>query len=125
MADKATLNIYQGDDYAADVTVMQADGITPANLTGYTAQSQIRPALGDTSPTAVAQFTTTIAGNVITIKLTHDDSKNLTKTAYVWDLQVIDATGWITTILAGPVQVTLEVTKLYIDSDTLAARAGK
>jgi hypothetical protein len=124
MADQATLNIYQGDDYTADVTVMEADGTTPADLTGYTAQSEIRPVVGDTAPAAAAQFTTTISGNIITIKLTHDDTKNLNKPSYVWDLQIIDATGWITTILAGPVKVTLEVTKLYAGS-LQTARAGK
>ena len=36
----STLTIW-GDDYAAVVTVLYVDGL-PADLTGYTAQSQIR-----------------------------------------------------------------------------------
>jgi hypothetical protein len=112
VAGQANLDIYQGDDYAADVTVLNADG-SAADLTGYTAQSQIRAALSDASPTATAQFAVAIAGNVITLMLSHDETKALTSASYVWDLQVIDSGGWITTLLAGAVKVTKEVTKLY------------
>src|SRR5215469_14185589 len=108
MPGNVNLAIYQGDDYQAQVTVLNADGSIP-DLTGYSAQSQIRPVLGDTSPTPSAQFTCTIAANVITMVLTHDQTKVLNLTSYVWDIQLIDTSGWITTILAGAVTVTLEV----------------
>lgn len=116
MADAANLSIYAGDDYAADVTVLQVDGVTPADLTGYTAQAEVRPSLTDVSLTPAATFTTIINGNVISILLTHDDTRLLTKPAYVWDLQVIDSNGWITTLLAGSVAITKEVTKVYAPS---------
>jgi hypothetical protein len=108
---QAALTIYQGDDYAANITVMQADRMTPADLTGYTAQSQIRSS--PQSSIAAAQFATSIAANIISIVLSHDATRALTSTSYVWDLQIIDASGWITTLLAGPVQITKEVTKIY------------
>lgn len=112
MATPTNLNIYAGDDYAADITVLNPDG-TDADLTGYTAQSQIRTSLSDTSPDGVAQFATSIAANVVTITLDHDVSKTLTRSVYFWDLQVIDETGWITTLVAGQIFVTKEVTKVY------------
>lgn len=112
MASQVDLEIYQGDDYAAEVTVLNEDG-TPADLTGYTAQSQIRVNTADASPSGVAQFATAIAGNVITISLMHTVTKDLTKSSYVWDLQVINGVGWITTLLAGQVQMTKEVTRVY------------
>jgi hypothetical protein len=113
VADKVDLTIYQGDDYAAGITVFEPDGTTAADLTGFTAQSQIRTSLNDIAPVAVADFATTIAGNVISITLSHDITKALSKPTYVWDLQVIDTSGWITTLLMGSVLVTKEVTKVY------------
>lgn len=116
MADKADLSIYQGDDYAAQVTVYEGDGTTPFDLAGYSSQAQIRPNLTDPSPDPVASFTVNITqqeSNVITIGLPHDVSKTLTNLEYVWDLQVIDPTGLITTLLAGQVRVTREVTRIY------------
>lgn len=120
MATEANIRIYQGDDYAADVTVLNVDD-TPADLTGYTAQSQIRISLADKSAAPVAEFLTTIAGNVITILLSHDQTKLLDKSTYVWDLQIIDPTNWITTLLAGQVLVTKEVTRVYAPASSRLA----
>lgn len=114
MPGTANLSIYQGDDYAADVTVFEADNTTPADLTGYTAQAQIRTQAGDSCANPAATFAVTIVlPNTITIQLSHDQTKALTRSGYVWDLQAINADGWITTLLAGSVQVTREVTKVY------------
>lgn len=113
MAAQANLKIYQGDDYVADVVVMQADGVTPADLTGFTAQSQIRISPGDTSANGAAEFTVGITNNIISLTLTNAVTKALSSPTYVWDLQIIDPVGWITTLLYGAVQVTQEVTKVY------------
>jgi hypothetical protein len=123
MAGQADLNIYQGDDYVADITVTEEDGVTPADLTGYTAQSQIRTSVSDTTPNGVAQFTVLISlPNTITITLTHDITKTLDRGSYVWDIQVIDGNDWITTILAGQVIVTKEVTRIYVPTTALVAK---
>jgi len=114
MPGTANLAIYQGDDYAADILVFEADGTTPADLTGYTAQAEIRTQAGDSCANAAAIFTVTIVlPNTITIQLSHDQTKALTKATYVWDVQCINADGWITTLLAGQVMVTKEVTHVY------------
>lgn len=105
---KTTLSIYQGDDYAAVVTVYQSDGITPADLTGYTAQAQVKNCFSDPAP---IPFQTSISGNLITLTLSHDQTQELTGPSYVWDMQVIDSNDWITTLLAGNVTVTREVTQ--------------
>jgi hypothetical protein len=105
------LNIYQGDDYIAQVTVLDSTGAA-ADLTGYTAEAEIRTGLG-ANGTLAATFACSISGNLINITLTHDQTKTLTRETYVWDVQVVSATGWITTLLAGSVAVTQEVTKLY------------
>ena len=111
MAGKINLTIYQGDDYAADCVVTTPDGAA-ADLTGYEAHSHIRMGYNDTSPNGVAQFETSINANVVTLVLGHDISRTLVNNSYVWDLQLIDSQGWVTTILAGQVLVTRQVTTM-------------
>jgi len=116
--DQTNLSIYQGDDFAADVEVFNADG-SAADLTGYTAQSQIRYSLTDAAPNPAAQFSTSIQDNIIAIVLTHDVTQDLGKQTYVWDLQVIDGNGWITTLLYGQVNMIRDVTRIYTPSMAL------
>lgn len=112
MPAKADLRIYAGDDYAADVVVLNADD-TPADLTGFTSQAHIRVTAGDKAAAPVAEFAVSIDGNTITLVLLHDATALLDRTTYAWDVQIIDPTGWITTLLAGSVSVGKEVTRVY------------
>ena len=113
-SSSGSMNIYQGDDYAATVTVFQGDGTTPADLTGYTARAQIRRQVADQEPTVIADLTAAIAGgNIVSLSL----NRNITATLagrYVWDLELIAAAGTVTTIIGGPVAVTQEVTRLVV-----------
>jgi len=110
MPGQSDLAIYQGDDWSAQVTVTYQDQ-TAADLTGYTAQAQIRTATADQQPVVSAEITTSIAGNIVTLSLTHDQTQQLTGAVYYWDLQLTSAAGDITTILAGKVKVTYEITR--------------
>jgi hypothetical protein len=100
------LSLYAGDDVSIDVTVLNNDG-TPANLTGATAESQIR-ATAD-AVTSV-DFATTVTGNVVTLALTNVQSATLPATG-VWDLQITDSGGKITTIAGGRIDVAAGVTQ--------------
>ena len=105
MPSTSNISILQGDDYAADVTVFYADG-TPADLSGYTAEAQIRFD-GELS----AEFQVSISGgNVITLLLPHDVTSRFAETAYLWDLQLTDGNGWTQTLLSGQILVAKEVT---------------
>ena len=99
------LALYAGDDFRFDVTVLDAAGL-PADLTGQTATAQIRPARD--SDVTLADFDTTIEGNVIHLHLDHDQSIKLTPRA-VWDVQI--AGSDITTLASGNVTTTGEVTR--------------
>jgi hypothetical protein len=110
MLKPTILQIYQGDDFAATVTVVNADN-TPADLTGYTPKAQIRRDVADRQPTVVMELTVTVGlPNSTYMSLTHEQTGLLTG-SYVWDLQITDASGAITTILAGSMSMTQEVTR--------------
>jgi len=109
MATKANLALYQGDDYSAVVTVTNGASGVP-DLTGYTAQAQIRTAYADQQPAIACEMATEITANTITLAIPHADTVTLAG-SYLWDLQIVDTAGVITTLLAGAVTVTPEVTR--------------
>jgi hypothetical protein len=105
------LLIVQGDDYAAQVTVSR-DGVPPGSvLTGYTAQAQIRQGYADNFPgPPVIEMGTYISSPYINISIPKALTVGLFGN-YLWDLQVIDPTGTVITILRGGVTVLQEVTR--------------
>lgn len=118
----ADLVLYQGDDWAAMICVSNADG-TDADLTGYTAQAQIRQGIADQAWHVAARLLCAIVlPNQISISLTHLQTTRLRQRAYRWDLQLVSPGGIVTTILAGEVKVTFEVTRAYdlVESGLLA-----
>jgi len=121
MPTNASLNLYQGDDWAGLVSVYQADGTTPFDLTGYTARAQIRRDVADRALDVLAEITIGVvdaAGGLLSLDLDHTVTATLSG-HLLWDLQLTDAAGEITTILAGGVNVTSEVTR-----ETVMAVAG-
>jgi hypothetical protein len=109
MADRATLWIYQGDDYSAVVTVFDSSG-QPADLTDYLAQAQIRFGPADTNPVVLAEIDTVIASPLIYLSIPNSLTGTLAG-RYQWDLQLTAPDGAITTILAGAAIVTQEITR--------------
>ena len=106
----ANLELYQGDDFAAVVTVTNADN-TPADITGYTALSHIRRAVADADPVIVATLSTTVDSPEINLSLTADQTEPL-QGQYVWDLQLTGPSAEVMTIMRGKVMVTAEVTRV-------------
>jgi hypothetical protein len=109
MPSKANLAIYQGDDYAALVTVTDMAG-QAVDLTGYSAQAQIRSGPADTNPVVMADITTAITANLITLTMPGSVTLPLAG-RFVWDLQLVAPSGVTTTILAGAAIVTAEITR--------------
>lgn len=104
------LDIYQGDDFAAVVTVYNEDN-TPADITGYTALSHIRRAVADADPVIVATVATLVDSPDVNLSLTADQTEPL-QGQYVWDLQLTGPTGGIVTVIRGKAIVTPEVTRI-------------
>lgn len=109
-AVKADLNIYQGDSYAAVVSVLNED-MSAADLDGYTAQAQIRTDVADKAPEVVIDMVTAMESpNIVKLSIPHSQTATL-EGRYAWDLQLVSPSGDITTVLAGKVLVTQEVTR--------------
>ena len=104
------LPVKQGDDEAFLVEVFAEDG-SAADLTGYTAKAQIRRHYADYEPDVAVEIGVTI---VLPNQISLSIPRNITRMlggGYVWDLQIESGDGIVTTILAGPVGVRLEVTR--------------
>jgi hypothetical protein len=111
MVSQADIQLYQGDDWAGIVTVM--DGDAPASLSGgYLAQAQIRLGPADSWPTLVEMgaFVDPIVQGQINLSIPSASSTLLTCN-YLWDLQLTAPSGVVTTLLAGRVLVTQEITR--------------
>jgi hypothetical protein len=109
MASQGDLNLYQGDDYDGTVLVQHEDG-TPADISGYTARSQIRRAIADEDPEVAVEITTTVVSPEVFLHIPHDITATLSG-AYVWDLQLTTPSGTIITVAKGKVKLTYEVTR--------------
>jgi hypothetical protein len=109
-AQKGDLLIYQGDDYAATVLVSH-DGIPPDQvLLNYTAKAQIRNGFADDFSTVIVEIQTLVQTPYVNLSIPKAQTLNLMGD-YLWDLQVIDSSGVVTTILYGNATVLQEVTR--------------
>lgn len=104
------LTITRGDTETIVVTIT-SDGTTPINITGRTYRAQIRSSQDAT--TVKASFTCTVtdaANGQVTATLSATNSATLASGIYYWDLEE-NASGVISTILAGNVTVLADVTR--------------
>lgn len=113
MAAPATqdLTIMRGDTEVVQVVLLQDDETTPINITGRTYTSQIRSTQDATIISA--SFTCVVtdgANGEVTCTLAAADSAELDPGYYYWDLQE-NASGTISTVLAGQVTVLADVTR--------------
>jgi uncharacterized cupin superfamily protein len=109
----ANLCIYQGDDFACWITVLNRNDGAPADLTDFTALAQIRTGPADEHPYAPAanMVTTICAPSNISLWIPRELTRELREFEYVWDLELTSSGGQITTILQGDVLVMPEVTR--------------
>ena len=103
-----SLAIYRGDTHAWRFTLWQdAERTQPVDLNGIAVKAEIRdrPA-GDVIQ---ALHLTVTLPNIVDATLTSAESAALPSSGR-WDLQLTDAANWVSTVLAGGVTVTGDVT---------------
>ena len=110
MATRSDMIIDQGSTFATVVTVTDTDG-SFVNLTGYTANSQIRKHA--TSANTQATFTITNGGTSgqLTLGLDYANTAALTAGRYVFDVEITPAANVRSRVIEGIVTVTPEVTR--------------
>ena len=104
------LTITRGDTETL-VVVITTDGSTPVSITGRTYRAQIRSQ--QNSDTIKASFVCTVtsgAAGEVTCVLSAASSSALSAGLYFWDFEE-DASGVVSTILAGTVTVLADVTR--------------
>jgi hypothetical protein len=99
----AKIKAVKGADLVLAVTVYQADGTTPQDLTGRTYVSKIRTSAADTgSPAATfTQAVVSAAAGTMTLTLAAATTATLdTGTTYYWDILETVTSGGAKTVLA-------------------------
>lgn len=105
---KMDLSIYRGDSYKWQYTLWVDEAKTiPADLTGCTVKAEVRAGPGTAVITTLA--TSITMPNKINVTLTAAVSATLPAAAK-WDLQLTYTTADVTTIVAGAVSVTSDIT---------------
>jgi hypothetical protein len=103
-----SLLIYRGDTHAWRFTLWQdVEKTEPVDLTGINVKAEIRDRAAGAVIQSIALAVT--QPNIIDAKLTAAETSALLVSG-VWDLQLTDPSGWVSTILAGSVKVVGDVT---------------
>ena len=110
MAIISNIVIDQGSTFIADIDVTDNDG-NILNLTGYTVAGQMRKSYASTTATDFTASVLNEGNGVIRISLTAAQSNNLKAGRYVYDVEITDASGAVTRVLEGQVEVTPGVTR--------------
>lgn len=108
MATKSNLVIDQGATFSTDLTLTDENG-DALNLTGYTANSQLRKWYTSTNSVSFSTTTNNSIG-VVTLSLSSNQTAALTAGRYVYDVEISDGTT-ISRIVEGIVTVTPNVTR--------------
>lgn len=113
MAAQWDITADQGASFSLIFTWLQSDAETPVNLSGYSAAMQVRSQAG----TLLATFSTT-AGSIalggtagtITLSAAPGTTTGWTFGAGLYDLQMTDGSGDVTTLLSGIFTVNAAIT---------------
>ena len=109
MATKANITIDQGTTFSTVISLADEEDVA-VNLTGYTANSQIRKHYSSSNSQA---FSVTLGGTsgTISLSLTSTQTSNLTPGRYVYDVELTSSSNVVSRIVEGIVTVTPEVTR--------------
>jgi len=107
----AYVNLYmeQGTTFSSVITLDDLNG-SVYDLTGYTANSQIRKSFYSSNATATFTTSITPATGTITLSLTSAQTANITPGRYLYDT-IIRTGSTVTRVLEGVIDVSPRVTR--------------
>lgn len=108
MAIKTNLIVDQGADFVYNIHLIDTNG-DPFDITGYTANAQIRKTYTSTTYNTINADITGNTG-LITLTMNSTTTANLTNSRYVYDL-LLNANNVTSRIIEGIVTVNPEVTR--------------
>jgi hypothetical protein len=115
MANTYNSTIDQGSDWYLTLIYKDSSG-TAINLTGYTANMQLRvnanSATADLTLSTTSGITITGSTGTIAIHATATQTAALTAQNYVYDLEIKSAGNVITRLIQGTLNVSAEVTRV-------------
>lgn len=109
MASKVHIVIDQGSDFTSDF-LMQDNLGDVINLTGYSANAQIRKWYTSTNSVSFSTAVNTTT-SIVTLSLTANQTANIVSGRYVYDVELTDTNGIKSRVVEGYVTVTPEVTR--------------
>ena len=101
--------VEQNASLSFSLTILQADGVTPVDLTTYTFKGLIKQNLQSVTSvpfTFVVSFPLT---GVVAVSLTSSDTSKLVGTSYIYDI-IGESAGLVYRFLQGQITVSLAVT---------------
>jgi len=110
MAIYSNLTVDQGSTFKANIDVTDSDG-NELDLTGYTVAGQIRKSYYSLTQVNFTAFVSNPVNGTIEISLTSEQTNNMKAGRYVYDVEITSASGDITRVLEGQVEVTPGVTR--------------
>lgn len=111
MPSNYDVKIYQGDTFEFIMEIKDSFGVA-VDLTGYTADGQLKTSYSDSSPIDFEVTITTPLAGVVNVYLAPAVTATLLPdTSYIYDLQLTEPGGDVRTYLTGDATIIPEVTK--------------
>lgn len=101
-------SLYVGDSWGIVVKPISSSGAA-LDLTGWTAAAQVRTKPDSTE--ILVSMAVVVGTNTISVSMSPDDTALLSG-AVAWDLETVNATGIVRTLLAGTLTMVGDVTRL-------------
>ena len=111
MAAKANIIVDQATTFNTELNLTNDAG-NALDLTGYTAQAQVRKWYTSTNAVSFAISIPDPTNGIIYLSLDANTTANLYYGRYVYDVVTIDGTGHVTRVVEGILTVTPEVTQV-------------